>query len=57
MTQIAAIGSYKYDATSTSGAGSSNERITAGESVVLVAKATIDGAERTFTRVISRDSS
>lgn len=57
MTQIASSGSYKYDATTTSGSGSSNERITAGESVLLVAKATIDGAARTFARVISRDSS
>jgi hypothetical protein len=47
-TQIGSIGSYKED--------EGTNRITAGEAVVVVVGATIDGSPRTFARVVSRDS-
>jgi len=48
MTQIGSTGAYKYDASTT-------ERTTAGEAVVVVASATINGATRTWRKVITRD--
>lgn len=48
MTQIGSTGAYKYDATTT-------ERTTAGEAVVVVVSATINGATRTWRKVITRD--
>jgi hypothetical protein len=50
MTQIGSSGAYKYDVTS---AGS---RVSAGEAVVVQVTATIDGATRTWRRVVSRDA-
>jgi hypothetical protein len=49
MTQVGSTGTYKLDRTTT-------ERITVGEAVLAVASATIDGSARTFSRLISRDS-
>lgn len=48
MTQIGSTGAYKYDAITT-------ERTTAGEAVVIVASATINGSTRTWRKVITRD--
>lgn len=48
MTQIGATGAYKYDAVTT-------ERATPGEAVVVVVSATINGATRTWRKVITRD--
>jgi len=48
MTQIGSTGSYKYDALTT-------ERATAGEAVVIVVSATINGATRTWRKVVTRD--
>lgn len=48
MTQIGSSGAYKYDATTT-------ERTTAGEAVVVVVSATINGSTRTWRKVITRD--
>lgn len=50
MSQIGSTGAYKYDVTS---AGS---RISEGEAVVVHVQATIDGATRTWRRVLSRDA-
>lgn len=55
-TQVGSTGVYKYDATSTSGAGSSNERTVVGEAVIATTTATIDGATRTFRWMMGRDS-
>lgn len=49
MTQIGSTGSWKYDA-------STVERTTAGEAVIVIVEATIDSAERSFSRVVMRDS-
>jgi hypothetical protein len=48
-TQVGSTGSYKHDETA--------NRITAGQAVLVVVGATIDAASRSFSRVISRDSS
>ena len=50
MTAIGSSGGVKYDATTT-------KRTTEGEAVVVIVKATIDGAVRTFSEVVGRDSS
>lgn len=50
MTQVGSTGTYKYDATGA-------ERVTLGEAVLAVASASIDSSTRTFSRLISRDSS
>lgn len=55
-TQVGTSGVYKYDATATSGAGSSNERTVIGEAVIATTTATIDGATRTFRWMMGRDS-
>jgi hypothetical protein len=50
-TDLAGVGStglLKYD--------EATNRVTVGEAVVVIVTATIDGAQRTFKRVISRDS-
>jgi len=49
MTQIGSTASYKYD--------EDTNRMTAGEAVLVIAGATIDGSARSFSRVITRDSS
>jgi len=49
MTLIGSTGSYKKDAVTTA-------RTTAGEAVVVIVGATIDGAVRSYARVLSRDS-
>lgn len=49
MTQIGSTGAYKYDTTS------AGQRISAGESYIVVVTATIGGATRTRRRVIVRD--
>jgi hypothetical protein len=49
MTQIGAIGRYKYDA-------SGSERITSGAAYLVIVKATIDGSVRTWDQPIGRDS-
>lgn len=49
MTQIGSTGYYKYD--------EPTNQITAGEAVVVIATATIDGSVRTSTWVTGRDSS
>lgn len=46
MTQIGSTGAYKYDAST---------RLSPGEAALAIASATIDGAARTFARVIARD--
>ncbi len=48
MTQIASTGLYKWD--------EGTYRATLGESLVVVAEATIDGATRQDSRLITRDS-
>jgi hypothetical protein len=48
-TQIGATGSYKHDATTSA-------RLTAGESAIAVASATIDGSTRSFSKLVGRDS-
>lgn len=48
MTQIGATASYKYD--------EATNVITAGEAVLVIVGATIDGAARSFRRVVSRDT-
>ena len=48
MTQIGTTGSYKYD--------DAVNRITAGEAVLAIATATIDGQPRAFAKLITRDS-
>jgi hypothetical protein len=50
MTEIGTTESFKLDRTTT-------ERLTVGEAVVVVASATIDSSTRTFSRIVSRDSS
>jgi len=50
LTQIGSTGSYKVDLTS-------SNRVTVGEAVIAVVAATIDGATRSFSRVVGRDSS
>ena len=50
MSEIGSTGAYKYDATAEA------NRITAGEAVVVHCAATIDGATRTWRKLISRDS-
>lgn len=50
MTQIGSTGAYKYDSTS------AGERVSNGEPVVVQVQATIDGATRTWRKVLSRDS-
>ena len=47
MTQIGATASFRYD--------EATDRVTPGEAVLVVATATIDGATRTWTRLIGRD--
>lgn len=49
MTEIGSTEHYKYDATGA-------ERITAGEAVISVVSATIDGSTRTFRRIVGRNS-
>lgn len=49
MTQVGSTGSYKKDCTTTN-------RLTAGEAVIAVVVATIDGSSRSFSKVIGRDS-
>lgn len=49
MTQSGSTGIYKYD--------ESTNRVTAGEAVVAVMTATIDGSSRTWPKVLTRDSS
>jgi hypothetical protein len=49
MTQIGSTASYKYD--------ESSDRVTAGESVLVIVTATINGSARSFSRVCTRDSS
>jgi len=48
MTQIGSTGAYKYD--------EATNRVTTGESAVAIAGGTIDGAARTWRRVITRDA-
>lgn len=48
MTQIGSTGAYKYD--------EATNRVTSGEAVVVQVQATIDGATRTWRRMLSRDS-
>jgi hypothetical protein len=48
MTQIGSTGAYKYD--------EATNRISTGESAVAIAGGTIDGAARTWRRVITRDA-
>jgi hypothetical protein len=48
MTQIGSIGSYKYD--------ESSNRMTAGEAVLIVVSATINGSSQSFAAIASRDS-
>jgi len=50
MSEIGSTGAYKYDATAEA------NRITAGEAVGVHCAATIDGATRTWRKLISRDS-
>lgn len=47
MTQIGTSGRYKYD--------EATNRITPGDSVIVIATATIDGATHTWSRVLGRD--
>ena len=47
MSQIGSTGSYKKD--------EGTNRITAGEAVVAIVTATIDGSSRSFSRVLGRD--
>lgn len=49
MTEIGSTGSYSYD--------EATNRVTAGEAVLVVVAATIDSGARTFSRVLTRDSS
>lgn len=56
MTEVV-TGIYKYDATTSSGAGSANERMTAGQSVTVLLFATIDGVEREVPIQVGRDTS
>lgn len=49
LTEIGSTGVYKKDATTTA-------RITAGEAVIVIVTATIDGATRTIKRPLGRDS-
>ncbi len=49
MTQIGSTGSYKYD--------EDTDRLTAGEAALVVVSATIDASGRTFSRIVTRDSS
>lgn len=48
MTQIGSTASYKYD--------EATNVITAGEAVLVIVGATLDGAARSFRRVVSRDT-
>ena len=48
MDEVEGTGSYWYN--------DSTNRITAGEAVIAIATATIDGTSRTFPRVLTRDS-
>ncbi len=48
MTQIGSTGSYKYD--------EATNRITAGEANIVVVRGDIDSATRSFSRLVSRDS-
>lgn len=50
ITEIGSTESFKYDATSTA-------RQTAGESYLVLISATIDGATRTFSKLLGRDAS
>jgi len=49
LTEIGSTGVYKKDATTTA-------RVTAGEAVIVIVTATIDGATRTIKRPLGRDS-
>ena len=49
LTQIGTTGSYKYDATT-------SERLSTGDSAVVVLSATIDAGVRTWRKVIGKDS-
>jgi hypothetical protein len=49
MTEIGSTGSYKYD--------EGSNRITNGEAVLVIATATIDGASRSFSKLLGRDAS
>lgn len=57
LTQVTAKNFYKYNATATSGAGSTNERQSAGECAAPQVAATIDGTARSSIpiRFIVRD--
>lgn len=48
MTQIGSGGAYKYD--------EATNRLTAGEAAEAIVTATIDGATRTFSAMVGRDS-
>lgn len=50
MTEVGTTETFKKDCTTT-------ERVTVGEAVLVIAGGTIDGAARTFSRLIGRDSS
>lgn len=49
MTQVGTTGSYKYDATG-------SNRLTDGESAIIVVAATIDGSAREYSEVFGRDA-
>lgn len=49
MTQIGTTGAYKYDESTAA------NRISAGEAVLVQVQATIDGAARTWRKVVGRD--
>jgi hypothetical protein len=49
MTEVGSTETFKYDATGSS-------RVTQGEAVLVVVAATIDSGSRTFSRLVSRDS-
>ncbi len=57
MTQVTSNnGKLKYSATATSGSGSTNERITLGETYFVTVTCSIDSSTRTFTDMVRRDA-
>lgn len=49
LTQIGSTGAWKYDATGA-------QRLTSGEAGIVVMRATVDGATRTFEKIVGRDA-
>ena len=50
LTQIGSTGTYRFNTTT------EGQRLTEGEAAIVIVTATIDGSERTWKRLISRDA-